>query len=176
MSKLTEKVEKGQTVDIHYVGTFNDGEQFDSSHDREEVLSVQVGAGQLIKGFDAALIGMEIGVTKTVNIKPTEGYGEYNPEAVAELPKDMFPKEVQDNLVVGMILPLVLKHNPAQPFPAKTKEVKESTYVFDLNHPLAGKELNFSIDVLSIAETVEEPVPTATTEETDGVATEGTEG
>ena len=92
MSKLTEKVEKGQTVDIHYVGTFNDGEQFDSSHDREEVLSVQVGAGQLIKGFDAALIGMEIGVTKTVNIKPTEGYGEYNPEALAELPKDMFPK------------------------------------------------------------------------------------
>ena len=65
MSKL---VENGQTVNLHYVGTFNDGEQFDSSHDREEVLSVVVGAGQLIKGFDAALVGMTVGETKTSTI------------------------------------------------------------------------------------------------------------
>lgn len=163
MSKL---VENGQTVNLHYVGTFNDGEQFDSSHDREEVLSVVVGAGQLIKGFDAALVGMTVGETKTVNLTPEVAYGAYNPEAMAELPKDMFPQEVQDSLEVGMVLPLVLKHNPAQPFPAKTSEIKESTYVFDLNHPLAGKELNFEIELLGIEET-----GAATAE-----GTEGTEG
>ncbi len=173
MSKL---VESGQTVNIHYVGTFNDGEEFDSSHMRGEAVSVVVGENQLIKGFDNALVGMEVGETKTVNLKPTEAYGEYNPQALAELPKDMFPQEVQENLEVGMMLPLVLKHRPETPFPAKAKEIKDSTYVFDLNHPLAGKELNFEIEVLSIDEGTEET--SADTEE--GVedtttAAEGTE-
>jgi FKBP-type peptidyl-prolyl cis-trans isomerase 2 len=167
MSKL---VENGQTVSIHYVGTFNDGEKFDSSHDREAPLSVIVGKGQLIKGFDQALVGMEVGQTKTVNLKPVDAYGEYNPEAKAELPKDMFPEQVQENLEVGMVLPLVLKHNPQQPFPAKTEEIKESTFVFDLNHPLAGKDLNFEIELLSI----EEETTTEGVEETT-TATEGTE-
>jgi len=173
MSKL---IENGQTVSLHYVGTFSDGEQFDSSHDREEALSVLVGAGQLIKGFDAALVGMGVGETKTINLAPTEAYGEYNPEAMAELPKDMFPQEVQDNLEVGMVLPLVLKHNPGQPFPAKTAEVKESTYVFDLNHPLAGKDLNFDIEILAIEEGAATTDTTETVEDTDTAVTEGTEG
>jgi len=160
MSKL---VESGQTVSLHYVGKFNDGEQFDSSHDRKEALSVVVGSGQLIEGLDTALVGMSIGETKTVNLVPDVAYGNYNPEAMAELPKDMFPQEVQDSLEVGMVLPLVLKNNPAQPFPAKTSEIKESTYVFDLNHPLAGKDLTFDIELLDI----EEGTP-ATTEGTEG--------
>jgi len=168
MSKL---VENGQTVSLHYVGTFNDGKEFDSSHERQAPLSVIVGQGQLIKGFDNALVGMEVGQTKTVNLAPTEAYGDYNPQAMAELPKDMFPQEVQDNLQVGMMLPLVLKHAPENPFPAKTKEIKESTYVFDLNHPLAGKELNFEIELLAIekeavSEAAEGTEATSTTKKT----------
>jgi FKBP-type peptidyl-prolyl cis-trans isomerase 2 len=153
MAKKTTKkklVKNGNTVNIHYVGTFNDGNEFDSSHARNESLSVTVGEGNLIKGFDNALVGMKVGETKKVHIKPTEGYGEYNPKAKAELPKDMFPEEVQNSLKVGMILPLVLKQDPSQPFPATTEAIKEETYVFDLNHPLAGKELNFEIELLSI--------------------------
>ena len=167
MSKL---VESGQTVSVHYTGTFNDGEKFDSSHDRKEPLSVIVGEGQLIKGFDSALVGMEVGETKTVNLKPTEAYGEYNPQALAELPKDMFPPQVQENLKVGMMLPLVLKHRPDTPFPAKAKEIKESTYVFDLNHPLAGKELNFEIELLSI----DKETTSSTSEGTEVTATKTT--
>ena len=180
MSKL---VENGQTVSLHYVGTFNDGEKFDSSHDREAPLSVIVGRGQLIKGFDNALVGMEVGETKTVNLTPAEAYGDYNPMAMAELPKDMFPQEVRDNLQVGMMLPLVLKHAPDQPLPAKTKEIKESTYVFDLNHPLAGKDLNLEIELLAIEEGTEATDGTdgtdttaETTEDTTTSTTEGTEG
>ena len=159
MNKKTTKttraklVKNGNTVNIHYVGTFNDGKQFDSSHSRNETLSVTVGQGNLIKGFDRALIGMKVGETKKVHIKPAEGYGEYNPKAKAELPKDMFPAEVQNNLKVGMVLPLVLKQDPSQPFPATTEAIKEETYVFDLNHPLAGKELNFEIELLAIEST-----------------------
>jgi FKBP-type peptidyl-prolyl cis-trans isomerase 2 len=157
MSKSDKvKVENGNTVSMHYVGTFEDGVEFDSSHTRNEPISVVVGSGQLIRGLESALVGMEIGDTKTVNVKPADGYGEYNEEAIAELPMDTFPEDIQENLQVGMVLPLVLKENPGQPFPAKAKEIKDESIVFDLNHPLAGKEVNFDVEILGIETDVTE--------------------
>ena len=148
-SKKT-KVKNGNTISMHYVGTFDDGVEFDSSHTRNEPISVVVGSGQLIKGLDKALVGMKVGDTKTVNVKPAEGYGDYNEEAIAELPKDTFPADIQENLQVGMVLPLILKENPGQPFPAKAKEIKDESIVFDLNHPLAGKAVNFDVEIMDI--------------------------
>ena len=158
------KIVTGNKVQLHYVGSFaEDGEVFDNSRVRNQPIDIVVGSGQLIPGLDTALVGMTVGDTKTINVKPEQGYGEYNAARVAELPKDTFPSQIQENLQVGMVLPLVLKNNPDQPFPAKAKEIKDNSIVFDLNHPLAGKEVNFDVEILGIEAAV-------------SAATEGTEG
>ena len=148
---MSSLIKEGDTVSVHYTGTYTEtGEQFDSSHDAGTPLQVIVGSGQLIPGFEAALVGMQTGESKSVDIAPEQGYGQHNPDAIVSLPKETFPEEIQENLQVGMVLPLVLKQNPGQPFPAKTTEVGEQTFTFDLNHPLAGKDISFDIEVVSI--------------------------
>lgn len=154
---MSSLIKEGDTVSLHYTGKYADtGEKFDSSHDVGTPLQVTVGSGQLIPGFESALVGMQEGESKSVNIAPEQGYGQHNPEAIVSLPKDTFPAEIQENLQVGMVLPLVLKQNPEQPFPAKTTEIGDQTITFDLNHPLAGKEISFDIEVLSVETDVEE--------------------
>ena len=144
-------VKTGDLVNVHYKGTFTEnGEEFDNSYTRGEPIKVMVGEGQVIPGFDKALVGMKEGQIKTVHILPSEGYGEYKPEAIVSLPKETFPAEIQQNLQVGMVLPLVLKDNPGQPFPAKTTKINPETFEFDLNHPLAGKEVDFEIQLVGV--------------------------
>ena len=148
---MSSLIKEGDTVSVHYTGKYTEsGEQFDSSHDAGSPLQVIVGSGQLIPGFEAALVGMQTGESKSVDVAPDQGYGQYNPEAVVALPKDTFPAEIQENLQVGMVLPLVLKQNPEQPFPAKATEIGAQTITFDLNHPLAGKDISFDIEVVSV--------------------------
>ena len=141
-------VEHGQKVKVHYRGTFSDGEEFDSSYSRDIPLEFEVGAGQMIKGFDEAVVGMETGETKKINLKPKEAYGDFNDKAFTEVPTKSFPTDFNpkvDEMVQGSTI-------DGKPVVAKVKELKESTIVLDLNHPLAGKELNFEIELVEIEE------------------------
>lgn len=138
-------VKSGDNVKVHYTGKLVSGEQFDSSVGREP-LEFVVGAGMMIKGFDAAMPGMAIGEKKTINIAPEDGYGPRNPEAMIEFPKDQVPADMK--LEPGM--PLTLSDQAGNPVPVIVVEVKDDVIVLDANHFLAGQELIFDIELVSI--------------------------
>lgn len=140
------QVKNGDTVKVHYTGKLTSGDPFDSSEGREP-LEFQVGAGQMIPGFDAALPGMEVGDKKTVNIPAAQGYGETNEEAIIEFPKENVPEDMK--LEPGMSL--TLSNQEGQPFPVVVKEIKDDVIVLDANHFLAGKDLVFDIELVEIA-------------------------
>lgn len=137
------KVKKGMNVEVHYTGKHENGEVFDSSVPRKETLKVKVGEGQVIKGFDEALIGMKIGDKKTVDIEPKNGYGEIVPEAVQEMPLINLPKDVKagDDLQ---------GQGPKGPIAARVVSVGETTATIDFNHPLSGKKIVFDIELVDI--------------------------
>ncbi len=139
------QAKNGDKVAVHYTGTLTTGEQFDSSAGREP-LAFTVGAGQMIKGFDAAIPGMAIGDKKTVNIPAAEAYGEKDPAAIIEFPRANVPADMQ--VEVGMQLTLSNQHG--QPVPVTVQELKEDVIIFDANHHLAGQELIFDIELVSI--------------------------
>ena len=140
------KAKNGDTVSVHYKGTFQDGTVFDSSHDRGETIDFQVGAGQMIKGFNDAVVNMKVGETKNVTVVPEEAYGEVNPNALMEFPKTVFPEDFA--LKEGEV---VQGNSPAgQPMIGTINEVQDETVVVDFNHPMAGKELNFEIELVEI--------------------------
>tara|TARA_R110000851_G_scaffold220026_1_gene372794 strand:+ start:1291 stop:1773 length:483 start_codon:yes stop_codon:yes gene_type:complete len=141
-------VKTGDVVSIHYKGTLSDGVQFDSSYDRGEPISTTVGSRTLIPGFDDALVGMEVGTVKSITIPASEAYGERHDEARAELAKTVFPPEFASQISEGSVIPLSNSQEEGSSFPATAIEIKEDTIVFDLNHPMAGKELNFDIEVV----------------------------
>jgi len=142
----TDVVVKGCKVKIDYTGSFEDGEVFDSSEKHGNPLEFEAGAGHVIPGFDKAVIGMKKGEEKSVKILPSDAYGEVNPEMVKEFPRDRLPKEQEPQ--PGMFLVVGLP-NGAQ-LPAKIVSVKEGLVTIDLNHPLAGKTLNFKCKVVEI--------------------------
>ena len=140
------KVKNGCNVKVHYVGRLNDGSEFDSSHSRGETLDFTVGSGNLIKGFNDALVGMKKGQTKQVTLSPDQAYGNINPQAVTVAPKTAFPDDFDFN--VGE---RVYGQSPqGQPMMALIKEVQENNVVLDLNHPLAGKDLTFDIELIDV--------------------------
>lgn len=138
-------VKNGDNVKVHYTGKLVSGEQFDSSDGREP-LEFTVGAGMMIKGFDDAMPGMKIGEKKTINIAPEDGYGQRNPEAIIEFPKEQVPADMK--LEPGM--PLTLSDQAGNPVPVIVVEVKEEIIVLDANHFLAGQELVFDIELVSV--------------------------
>ena len=136
----------GQTCRTHYRGTFNDGTQFDSSYDRGEPLEFVCGAGQMIKGFDAAVADMEVGQIVDIHLMPEEAYGMPDPEAIFTLEIAQLPGS--ENLEVGQ--QVYLSNQYGQPFPVKVLEKEEKTITFDANHEMAGKELNFKIELVEV--------------------------
>ena len=140
------KVENGQTVNVHYTGTFDDGTKFDSSHDREETLSFQVGSGQVVKGFENAILGMSVGDTKTVQLTPAEAYGDPVQEAIQEVPMTAFPEGTE--LTEGITI--VGQNGQGQQMMGRVIGLTDTTATLDFNHPLAGKNLNFEIELVSI--------------------------
>jgi FKBP-type peptidyl-prolyl cis-trans isomerase 2 len=140
------QVKKGDKVRVHYHGKLTNGETFDSSEGREP-LEFKVGAGMMIKGFDDAVLGMNVGDKKTVNIPAADAYGEYDEELLIEYPMDGFPKEMKPE--VGM--QLTMSNGAGQQFPVTITAVKEGQVVLDRNHSLAGKELVFDITLVEIA-------------------------
>jgi peptidylprolyl isomerase len=139
------QVKKGDVVRVHYTGTLLDGTQFDSSVGRNP-LEFTVGAGQMIAGFDAGVLGMAIGEKKTLQIDPENAYGLSNPEAIIEFPKSNVPAEMQ--LEIGM--QLNLQNEYGQPVPVVVLEVKDDVIIMDANHSLAGKDLIFEVEIVEI--------------------------
>ncbi len=136
-----EKVEAGNKVKVEYRGTLQDGTMFDSSEGRDP-LEFTAGAGQMIKGFDAAVIGMALNEEKTVTLSPEQAYGQSDPARVAEIPKTSI--ENADSLQPGMNV------TNSQGANGIVKEIKQDTVVIDFNHRLAGKTLTFWIKVVDI--------------------------
>ena len=136
----------GKTCRAHYRGTFNDGTQFDSSYDRGEPLEFICGAGQMIKGFDAAVANMEVGQVVDVHLMPEEAYGMPNPDAIFTLEIEQLPGS--EDLTVGQ--QVYLSNQYGQPFPVKVNAKDEKTITFDANHEMAGKELNFRIELVEV--------------------------
>jgi FKBP-type peptidyl-prolyl cis-trans isomerase 2 len=140
-----QQVKNGDTVRVHYHGKLSDGSTFDSSEGREP-LEFTVGQGQVIKGFDDAVVDMKAGEKKTVNIPVNEAYGERNDEMMLEYPRSEFPEDM--NPEAGM--ELQMGDEMGNVFPVVVTEVKDETVVLDANHPLAGEDLTFDIELVSI--------------------------
>ena len=136
----------GKTCRTHYRGTFNDGTQFDSSYDRGEPLEFVCGAGQMIRGFDAAVADMEVGQVVDVHLMPEEAYGMPDPNAILHIEIAQLPGS--ENLEVGQ--QAYLSNQYGQPFPLKVTAKDETTITLDANHEMAGKELNFRIELVEV--------------------------
>ena len=138
----------GKTVRTHYRGTFNDGTQFDSSYDRGEPLEFVCGAGMMIRGFDAAVADMEVGQTVQVHLMPSEAYGEPDPAAIftVEIARMPGAEAVQAGQQV------YLSNSYGQPVPVKVIAKDDTTVTFDANHEMAGKELNFTIELVEVVD------------------------
>lgn len=137
---------QGKKVKTHYRGTLDDGTQFDSSYDRGEPLEFTCGAGQMIKGFDAAVADMEVGEVKEIHLMPEEAYGMPDPNAILELEIAKLPGS--EELQVGQ--QVYLTNQMGQPFPVKVIAKDEVNITFDANHEMAGKELNFKIELVEV--------------------------
>ena len=136
----------GLTVRTHYRGTFNDGSQFDSSYDSGEPLEFVCGAGMMIRGFDQAVANMEVGEKINVHLMPEEAYGLADPNAIFSIEIAQLPGS--GDLEVGQ--QVYLTNQFGQPFPVKVTEKTEVLITFDANHEMAGKELNFEIELVEI--------------------------
>lgn len=136
----------GKTCRTHYRGTFNDGTQFDSSYDRGEPLEFICGAGQMIRGFDAAVADMEVGQVVDVHLMPEEAYGMPDPNAIFTVEIAQLPGA--EELEAGQRV--FLTNQFGQPFPVNVTAKDETTITFDANHEMAGKELNFRIELVEV--------------------------
>jgi len=141
------EVKKGCKVKVEYTGSLDDGTVFDSSEKRGP-LEFEAGAGQVIPGFDKAIMGMKEGEEKEVKIECADAYGDPNPEAVQKVPKDKLPQgqEIKEGMMLIMNLPNGMK------IPARIVKVEDNEVTVDFNHPLAGKDLNFKIKIVEICE------------------------
>lgn len=136
----------GKKVSVHYRGTFDNGEEFDSSYSRNAPIEFVCMAGQMIPGFDKAVEDMAVGDTKNVHIPAAEAYGERNEELVQHVPLASIPNASE--LPVGQTI--YMRSPEGMPFPVKVLEVTDTEAVFDMNHEMAGKDLNFEITLVSV--------------------------
>ena len=138
------QITNGSSVSVNYTGRLEDGTIFDTSiQEGRTPLTATLGQGQLIPGFENGLIGMAIGEKRTIEIEPQDAYGEVNPQMVSEVGLTQVPEGVKE----GDTLQGQNQYGPVQ---VVVKEVKESTVVLDMNHPLAGKKLIFDLEVVSV--------------------------
>ncbi len=141
------KVENGHNVKVHYVGTFADGTEFDNSRTRGKTLDFKVGSPGLITGFNNAVVGMTTGETKTITLEADDAYGQVNPNAFQDIPKTQFEE--------GFVFEVggsVMGQGPQGPFRATIHEVQDESVVLDFNHPLAGKDLTFEVEIVEVEE------------------------
>tara|TARA_R100001143_G_C3360687_1_gene135320 strand:+ start:3087 stop:3515 length:429 start_codon:yes stop_codon:yes gene_type:complete len=137
---------EGNTVKVHYTGTLKNGEVFDSSKEKEP-LEFKLGEGQLIPGFEKAVIGMNVGDSTTINIPSAEAYGDTREDLIIAVPKDQLPKEIEPQ--IGM--QLQVNQENGQPVPVRIADITETELKLDANHPLAGEDLTFDIELVNVA-------------------------
>jgi peptidylprolyl isomerase len=142
---MSQSVKKGDTVKIHYTGRIKDGPVFDSSVERDP-LEFEIGSGSIIKGLEKAVVGMKPGEKKEISVPPEEGYGDLDQKLLFDMPKEKIPADIKPE--VGMRLQLV--NSKGQTIPVLITEIKDESIKIDANHPLAGKELIFNIELLQI--------------------------
>ena len=143
---MSKVVESGQNASVHYVGTFDDGTEFDSSRSRGEPLIFEVGSGNMITGFSDAVVGMSVGDVKNVRLEPAEAYGEADPNALHKLPKSQFPSDFEPQVgstVYGQT-------DTGEQMAAVIDSYDDDGIVLNFNHPMAGKALNFEIELVDI--------------------------
>jgi peptidylprolyl isomerase len=143
-----QKVENDLYVSVQYTGTLDSGEEFDSSKGRPP-LEVRIGAGNVIPGFESALMGMTLNESKTFTLSPEEAYGLRDDSRTHEFPKADMPQGM--DLELGQVLALTTKDG--QQIPARVDRIDDDVIQLDLNHPLAGQSLTFAIEVVGISET-----------------------
>jgi len=139
------QVKNGDTVKVHYTGKLDDGEVFDSSADRDP-LEFVVGGGNIIQGFDTAVIGMAIGDRKSIEVPPEQGYGERDEKLVANIQRSQVP----DNIELKVGAALEVKHDNGQVINVTVVDMTEEHVSLDANHPLAGKMLTFDLELVEI--------------------------
>ena len=142
---MTQTAKSGNTVQVHYVGKRNDGTVFDSSRDRDEPLAFELGSGQVIPGFEDAVEGMELGEVRKVRIEPENAYGERREDLLLEVGREHVPEGV--DLEAGTRLQL---QRDGRAIPVTVTEIGDETITLDANHPLAGEELNFEIELVGV--------------------------
>jgi FKBP-type peptidyl-prolyl cis-trans isomerase SlpA len=140
-------VKQNDNIKVHYTGKLSNGQVFDSSKEREP-LAFKVGEGQIIPGFEKAVVGMELNETKEITIQPDNAYGEVRDDLIQEVPKDSLPDDLKPE--VGQ--QLISKLPDGREVPIIVTEIKDNSIMVDANHPLAGQELNFEIEVVEINE------------------------
>ena len=143
-----QKVENGLYVSVHYTGTLDSGKVFDSSQGRQP-LEFKVGSGQLINGFEQAVLGMSLNEKKEFTVSPEEAYGQRDESQIHEFPASQIPPGVE--MEVGQTISLSTPEG--QNIPAKVVALDDEKLTFDLNHPLAGESLTFAIEVVGISDT-----------------------
>tara|TARA_B100000530_G_scaffold239034_1_gene155625 strand:+ start:501 stop:1052 length:552 start_codon:yes stop_codon:yes gene_type:complete len=140
------KVQNGQNVQVHYKGTLKDGTVFDDSYRRGTAVEFQVGSKQLLRGFSNTVVGMQVGEKRSVTLAPDDAYGTRDPMLLRTVPKTEFGPDfefIEGGTVQGT-------GPTGQPFLAKFEEVRDEDVVLDLNHPLAGEELTFEIELMGV--------------------------
>ncbi len=142
---MAQKATQGDTVAVHYTGKLDSGEVFDSSRDRDPI-EFQVGAGQVIPGFDRAVEGLGVGESREVRLAPEEAYGETQENLIIDVAPDQFPPEMEPT--VGQQIQVQVA--PGQQHVARVTKVEDQAVQLDLNHPLAGEALNFDLELVSI--------------------------
>ena len=146
-------IKEGDIIKVEYTGTFDDSTIFDSTETNGGIpLKFEVGAGQIIPGFDKSVIGKSVGDEFNIRLEPSDAYGEYKEGMTQSISKDQFPPEQEPK--AGLMI--LLMGPQGQPVPATIKEVEDDIVTIDLNHPMAGKILNFKV---KIVETGCEPDP-----------------
>ena len=136
----------GDKVKVHYVGTLKDGTEFDNSRTRGEGLEFTIGDGRLLKGFNDTVDGLKIGETKKIDLEANEAYGEYQENAVITVKKTEFPKEMEfvlEGVVQG-------QDSQGRPIQGQIIKIEEEEVELNMNHPLAGEDLAFEIELLEI--------------------------
>jgi peptidylprolyl isomerase len=144
---MAAKAKMGDTVNVHYKGTFGNGDEFDSSHGRDP-LKFTIGSHQVIKGFEDGVIGMGHGEKKRIEIAPEHGYGQYREDLLVKMKRENLPKDITPEL--GM--QLMLTDPEGNHIPVAITEVNDDSVILDANHPLAGETLYFDLELVSIGE------------------------
>lgn len=142
-----KKAQNGDKVKVHYTGKLADGTVFDSSVERDDPMEFELGTGKLIPGFENTVIGMTPGDKTTVMIPPKEAYGEVRAELILKVEREKFP----ENITPTIGQPLQLRQPDGGVFEVMVTKVEDNGITLDANHPLAGKELTFEIELLSFS-------------------------